>query len=229
LFYGQVTKYVPGKLWPILYQASVVGGSTGSAIKGTVAANLDMMLIAFFSSATLGAALLVASESPVLSLLVIVAGYWLAMLSITGCFVSDAIRMIITTTGLRWDRLTTTCSRAEADFSLMASCAAWFLVPIAAYFLMLTAVFHLSSSEMMVVTAHLLLAWIVGTLTVVVPAGLGVREMIFVGLGTIWSDGLPEEKLMAIAVISRLWQVLQDVSGGTLLFLFAFARRRLIN
>lgn len=218
VFYGQIAKYVPGKVWPILYQANSLDGISGRALKGITVANIDLMLLSLVSSAVLGIALLIYPYHPVSSWAVVAIGLALSVYVGRKCLISDVIRWLLFKTGLRWNKLEINCTNARLDLSLLLFCIALYVLPLVAYFLMLDAVFHLTSAERNTVTAYLLLAWTVSTLTLIVPAGLGVKEMVFVGLGTLGYLDVSTERLVAIAVVSRFWQVLQDLGGGAAVF-----------
>ncbi len=78
-FYGQIAKYVPGKIWGILYQATSVNQKGASS--SIAAANLDLMVISILSYLFLGMSLLASSVSMTLAATVFLLGLCVTILA----------------------------------------------------------------------------------------------------------------------------------------------------
>jgi uncharacterized membrane protein YbhN (UPF0104 family) len=64
-----------------------------------------------------------------------------------------------------------------------------------------------------------MLAWVVSVFAIVMPAGIGVREVVFLLIAGGGND-YPAGLLVTIAIVSRFWQLTVDIFGGAfILFL----------
>ncbi len=213
LFYvSQVTKYVPGKIWGLLYQASRVEGLTGSI--AILFSNIELMAIAGFTNVVIAIAILSARTYPAVSVVTLFLG-----IGIT-CYAARA-------NPLRFARqyLDKKFGTALPD-EIMAS--GTFLFDLFAYWLcsglfivanlaLLSAFFDLQTVSILHLIAYLQLAWAISVLFVVMPAGIGIREVIFLllaGGSTQHYEGL----LVTVAIVSRVWQVTMDLAGAALVF-----------
>jgi hypothetical protein len=88
-----------------------------------------------------------------------------------------------------------------------------FVLPVASSYFLLNYGMGIDQGLTLQLCALLLLSWIVGLLAFIVPAGIGVRELIFFSLGGVLTYP-PEPALLAsIALASRVVQVSIDVIG----------------
>ena len=78
------------------------------------------------------------------------------------------------------------------------------------------AVAHYSASDIAVGTASICLAWVVGTMAIIVPSGLGVRELAFVALATMFHVSADTHSLAAIAIVARVAQTLPDIFAAAI-------------
>ena len=90
---------------------------------------------------------------------------------------------------------------------------------IGSYVLMLKAVFYFPLHDSLFVIALLSIAWIGGVLSLVFPAGVGVREFLFIFFSAQVSLDYSFEILVSIALVTRVWQVLQEISALVIVFL----------
>ena len=91
-------------------------------------------------------------------------------------------------------------------------------MPAVSSFVLLAEGMHVATVQAAHLTALLLLSWLVGALAFVFPAGIGVRELVFVALAGIVSQ-TPHAGLFAgAALASRLVQILSDIVGVLLFF-----------
>jgi len=100
------------------------------------------------------------------------------------------------------------------------------MLPAASMYVLLAAGFGFEPARALSLTAALLLSWVGGMLAVVFPAGIGIRELLFMGAGATLTQAATPEQLAAVALMSRLIQVLADISGTALFAVFDLATKR---
>jgi len=215
-FYGQIAKYVPGKIWSIVFQKSFLekAGSTGAILFS----NIDLLIVSITINATIALCLILFNISFVFVLLIYVIGVIVCLIVSKSRYMSTAARFILPkfrrlerNPPLRQDTLSNT-------FIVLSYCAIWFFY-LTAWFLVLSASFGLSIREASGYIAFLGLSWIVGMLAFFVPAGMGVREGIFILLAKHAGIDVTIETLVSIAVITRLWLIIQEIGGASIIFL----------
>ncbi len=92
---------------------------------------------------------------------------------------------------------------------------------------MMYAVFDLPIQDSWRYIVYLNLAWIGGVLAFIAAAGLGVREIMFV-LVTGYSSGNVSLNVVAtIAVLTRFWQILEDLCGVVITLLYNIRVRKI--
>ena len=213
LFYlSQITKYVPGKIWGILYQASRVEGMTGSI--AILLSNIELMGIAIFTNIVIATSILSASTYPAVSWVTLIFGIGITYYVTK----ANALRFVRKYLNKKFDTksLDVITHSENVLFDLFAYwvCAGLFVI---ANFALLSAFFDLDTISKLHLIAYLLLASAISVLVVVMPAGIGVKEVIFLllaGGSTEYYEGL----LVTVAIVSRFWQVTMDLSGAALVF-----------
>ena len=215
-FYGQIAKYVPGKIWSIVFQKSFIekAGSTGAILFS----NIDLMIVSVTINATIAFCLILFKISFVCVLVMFVIGVTVCLIVTKSRYMYTVARFILSkfrlfekNPPLRQDTLSNT-------FIVLSYCAIWFFY-LTAWFLVLSASFGLSIREATVYIAFLGLSWIVGILAFFVPAGMGIREGAFIALARYAGIDAPLETLAALAVITRLWLIIQEIGGASIIFL----------
>ncbi len=207
-FVGQLGKYVPGGIWPVVGRAEMArrGGIPGAAAYGSTLLSLGLTYLAAVLMVLL--ALLSGSDGssevtwqPVLVLLPV------------GLIV---LHPRILGTALGWLRRLT---RRDLDVPvprwsvstllLVVHLPAWFGISFATWLVALT----LSGSppNLRNLVFATTLSWLVGFLAVPVPGGIGVREAVFVAAATsLASTGLAA----AVALVARVLFILVDLTGA---------------
>ena len=218
-FYGQIAKYVPGKVWGIVYQTSSVDRQ-GTALPITVA-NIDLMIISIVANLAIALTIISMDFETYIAVAVFLVGLAATGLVACSCFVGNAIDWSLSK--IRVDYVGKYGRKCRPSFSFLAIAAYYCLFCITgllAYYLMIHAVFGFSVKEVLTFAAYLILAWVAGVFAFVVPAGVGVREVLFIAFGAYMVPTVPMEILVTIAVISRLWQILQEIGAAFLVFLW---------
>jgi uncharacterized membrane protein YbhN (UPF0104 family) len=215
-FPGQLGKYVPGGIWPVVGRGelAVRGGVSRPAAYASVALSLALTYLA---------AALTALVFLVLSIL---AGedaggaFWvLLVLPIGLACLHPAV-------------LTRLVAAAERIFSrqvavdvpdyrttvrlLLAHVPAWVLIGVATWFV--ARAFMPEPPVWQVLFAGVL-SWIVGFVVIPVPGGIGVREAAFAAAAV----SLPNDVAATVAIVSRLCFITADLLGAGLIMLY---RRR---
>jgi hypothetical protein len=210
---GELGKYLPGSVWTVLGRGELArraGVARGPSYASTLLAYGTMCVAA---AAVCGVA------GPVMALSGGPGWGWafLPLVVLAPAAVHPSLLRAALAVGrkLTRGRLDAPVPSWPAMLRLVAWCApAWLLLGSAS--LSLTQLLHLDVSPTRIVLAAVA-AWVVGFLAVPVPAGAGVRELVFVAL-----CGLPTASGAAIALLSRTSLLLVDaVLGGSGLLLAA--------
>ncbi|NIB40031.1 hypothetical protein HBA55_10560 [Pseudomaricurvus alkylphenolicus] len=218
---GQIAKYIPGKIWGVVYQSSHLPDTKG--VKGIVVANIELMLVSLGMTLVIAASLFSSGVNLPLSVFIVVIGLMAFLYLYSLDLVSISARFL----PRRWQQLLTSDSHQTFETSLKEGSvffSLFFLSYTMSNILMLKAIFGLDIGEASVYTALLALSWVAAALTLVVPAGMGVRELIFIG-GAGWVlPEIPADVLISVAVLVRGWQVLQELVCVALISLPGFQR-----
>ncbi len=205
-FAGELGKYVPGGIWPVVGRGELArrGGVPRSVAYTSTLLSLGVMCVG--GAVTCGVlAPVVASEGgrvgPVWLLLAV------APLGIAVVHPAIFRRLL----GLAY-RVT----RGRIDLPappwrqmivlILVSVPAWVSIGLAS--VVTSSALHLDQQPARVLFAAVA-AWVVGFLAILVPAGAGVRELVFVAL-----CGLASGPAVAVAALTRVMLILVDGLGG---------------
>lgn len=203
-FLGQLGKYLPGSIWPVLAQMEL-GRDYGVRRTSSAAAATLLLVLAAVSGMAVAVVILPLTSTGLL------AGYrWVALAALPLLAVLHprvqqwlarvAGRLIRRPLGLR-----RTTARG------MAIAAAWMFVAWALFGLhlhLLVASTCSCDASLPVSTGVFALAWVSGFLVVIAPAGAGVREAVLVlGLATV----LDPAAALLVALVSRLSTTVSDL------------------
>ena len=209
-FVGQLGKYVPGGIWPVVGQAELArrGGTT----RGTAYSSTAMSMVAtFLGAATVAAAtgLIAPTDGRLLP-----AAITMALLAGIAILTIPSVRSTL-------DRLTHRVTRRE----LRLPDTQWFIVlvlrhvPVWLFFAGMS-VFSVVALgvdldaelviELIFVTC---ISWMAGFVIVGVPGGIGVREAIFIAMTT---APLGAGVAVSAAVLSRVVSIAVDLGGAAL-------------
>jgi glycosyltransferase 2 family protein len=205
-FAGEIGKYVPGGVWPVLGRGELA--RRGGVPRSTAYPSVGLSLAALYLAALALAAALVpldlagqaSSPGPLLLLLLLPAGL-----------------LVLHPRVLRWGRdLLVRFTGKGRDIYIppwrgtiglvISYLPAWLLIWAATW---CTARALLPDPPVLRIGIATTLSWVAGFAAVPVPAGAGVREAVFVA-----SSGLPAGIGATIAIGSRLVFLLADVAGA---------------
>lgn len=202
---GQLLRYLPGRIWGVVYQIGVTRDSLAAPI--IVRANLDLMVLLLIGNTVMAISLLGHRAGwPVLLL----AGIALLGVSIVGLlFLGGANGLLRRTASIlpdRASRLLHALAGTKADparLLVVAGCfvAGWALY-LAAWQMLGQAYPIYAEVDFVNLCALYTLASIIGIVAAITPAGLGVREAAFVVLA---GAGTGTDVVAFIAVFGRVW------------------------
>jgi glycosyltransferase 2 family protein len=207
-FAGEIGKYVPGGIWPVVGRGELA--RRGGVPRGRAYPSVGLSLAALYLAA-LGLAcalvpldLVEQSESPgALALLVLLP---VGLAALHPRVLTWARDQVVRLTGRGTDLKIPPWGRTIA---LVASyLPAWLLIWAATW---CTARALLPHPSLLRIGVATMLSWVAGFVAVPVPAGAGVREAVFVA-----ASGLPVGIGATIAVGSRLAFLVADVAGAAL-------------
>ncbi|OII08585.1 lysylphosphatidylglycerol synthase transmembrane domain-containing protein [Curtobacterium sp. MCBA15_005] len=219
-FVGQLGKYIPGGVWSIAAQAEL-GRAHGLQRTGSAVAALASMLVSMVTAAVVGiVAVLLASSTGFATF------WWLIPLIVVGlvCLTPPVLGRLIAVAFriLRRPAQDTTLTWTGTVMSLVWSLVMWLAYGVQATLVL--RVFGADSPTLFpVAVGAYAVAWLVGFVVVIAPAGIGPREGILVLLlGSVAGGSAP----LALAVISRVFMTIGDVVLAGVGALLAARHRR---
>lgn len=218
---SQAAKYMPGSVWPAVIQGEM--GRRFHVPRRTMLASYAYILLQSVAAAGVlsGLALFgpTAGWARLSALLALVGGAGLVVaLQFPQLFhrVLDVAFRRFTGSGMPAD-----VRRAPLNRGLFWVVSAWFLGGVATW--LLSAPLGVDPGDLPFVVGASALAWVVGLVVVIVPAGAGVREVVLVlTLGQV--IGTPQA--LTVAVLSRFLQVVVDLLLAAVLGLPHYLRLR---
>jgi uncharacterized membrane protein YbhN (UPF0104 family) len=205
-FAGEMGKYLPGGIWPVVGRGELASraGVSRSVAYGTTMLSLGLMVLGGLMLCAVLLPLAMAQED-------VPRWVWLALLGLPiGLALLHPVVL-----GRVFDLLRrTTRGRVDlkpASWGRMVELAAtsvptWVLVGVASW--LVTSGLGFEAPFLRIVFAATL-AWVAGFLAVPVPAGAGIREIVFVA-----TCGLGTTEATVVATVSRFLFILVDAVGG---------------
>lgn len=206
-FVGQLGKYIPGGVWAIAAQAEL-GRAHGLARSGSAVASLASMLVSMVTAALVGIVALLFSASDGLAHY-----WWLAVVVVIG-LVALTPPVLSRLIAIAFRLLRRPAEPTVLTWGGTLASMAWSIVMWLAYGVQATFVLRTfgadSPSVFAVSTGAYAVAWLVGFLVVIAPAGLGPREGVLVLL---LASVVPPAggAALALAVVSRVFMTIGDV------------------
>jgi hypothetical protein len=221
-YWSQLAKYVPGRIAAILVQSATL--DVPGAVAISVITNVELIAVTTGLCALAAFSCLAAQSSYALAVAIavagVVAGAWAIRLDWMP-LMRKAARMFRFTVPAR------TREETRPPFArAMALAAGSLVLPASSMYVLLAAGFGFDANHALSLTAALLLSWVGGMLAVVFPAGIGIRELLFMGAVATLTQAATAEQLAAIALMSRLIQVLTDLSGTGLFAVLDLATKQ---
>lgn len=222
-FYSQIAKYIPGKIWSIWYQAANLTSS--HAVASVLFANIDLALSSVILVSGISIAIVLAKISLAMAVIATAVLFYAFLFVVTKCLpfnLSSRLSIYLINKKNRW----CVCREISPSSYVCYVFVLYTVLYVASYVLMLISVFGISIYSAVTYTAYLGLAWVVGVLAVISPSGLGVRELFFVFITQTMVLDVSLDQIAAIAVVSRAWSVVLELSGAIIVH-FWFRLQRL--
>ena len=198
-FVGQIGKYVPGSLWPVVVQAEL-GRDHGVPRRRSAAATLVLILLSAFSAllvviATLPFVPAVAENGFGWALLLVVPLVVLLHPRVTGRLLDRALRLIGRPPLGEWTSLRGTA------IALGWALGSWACAGLQVWCLAVSLGAPRTWHTLALTIGGYALAWAVGLIVVVAPAGAGARE---VALAALLSGTLDAGGIVVVVLLSRV-------------------------
>lgn len=205
---SQIAKYVPGRVWTVLLQATLVGDR--ARLGRLVTANLEVALFTMTASLGVGIA----------ALAFVVAGAWaswvvfilLSLGSVLLLRLDFTVRVVVTVLRIwrKWRGLPDTVSEPVScpSYKTMLGWSGLFIASYTSgWLLLLTLGLGHNFRTGILMLGAIAAAWALGTLSML-PGGIGVREAVFVALGVL--AGVNATDYAAVAVATRIVLIILD-------------------
>ncbi len=219
---SQIAKYIPGKIWGVVYQVSHTMGGRAT-IAGVTLANLELAFAMLVAMGAVAAALLYFPTHKIIAVTIILLGMIGFVLLCRINTVRSILRFL--PDSARKLRLLPETASGTKPITYSSACMFYGVICCSCMFahvLMLHAVFRFSWQESIFYFALLLVAWIGGVLAFIFPAGMGVKEVLFIAVSSYMAPQHSFELLTSIVVLTRFWQIIQELICATIaLFLRA--------
>lgn len=208
---GQLLRYLPGRLWGLVYQISTARQLI-PAVQIT-RANIDFMVFALFGNSII-AVLLIGNHKAWDNWLLIALGIS-GIFFLGGLFLGGAnwlIRVFASYLPNRWRQLISNLTETQPNLYQMILIFAVFISSWILYLAgwnLLGLVFHdFSSVDFTLLCAFYTVASIIGIISALTPAGLGVREAVFFFLAM---NSTTPEVIAFFAIFGRVWLMLVEI------------------
>jgi glycosyltransferase 2 family protein len=210
-FVGQIGKYVPGSLWPVVVQAEL-GRDHGVARRRSAAATLVLILLSAFSALVVVLAGLpflpgVADSELGWTLLLVVPLLVVLHPRVLGRLLDRALKAVGRPPLGEWTSLRGTA------VALGWALASWACSGLQVFCLVISLSAPRTWHTLALATAGYALAWVAGFVVVVAPAGAGAREL---ALATLLSPVLGTGEVGVVVVLSRLLFTASDLALAAL-------------
>lgn len=208
---SQPAKYVPGKVWQAVTQSIVLRGRSSFASVGVT--NIELSVVAVLHATGLGLVCLFVSNPPIAIVIAAatIACGWALVRFPSGQMLLALIprlrHLLRPDTSEKQDLVVGSATLLYLTMAALATnfAASWWLLVAAHTGLSTLQVLHLLASLWLGIAASLL--------ALPIPAGLGIREAVMTGIGTVLVPGVPTNLLISIALLVRCWQLLVDFAS----------------
>jgi hypothetical protein len=197
-YLSQLAKYVPGRIAALLVQSATLAAPRSMTV--TLVTTVELMAITIWTCTIAAAICALWSAYPLAA----------GAVAVVGTVVAAWLMRIDWKPALRvaWrlarrtfdDRALEVCERPSYARALVLAAGA-IALPAASMFTLVAWGFRLDGHQALVITSALLLSWVGGTIAVLFPAGIGIREMLFLALGHIAGTSISLDHLAAIALL----------------------------
>lgn len=215
LVYSQMIKYIPGRVWVLLYQASMLKGIRFSG--AVVFANMDFLIMSIVLVISVSASLLLLHFGALWAIVCLFVGLLPFIACARFCHLSTIIRHLLPSFS-KYPVIDHHCQYSAKTAKVMLFYLFYSITYTFSHILMMYSIFGFSTSQSTDYIAYLGLGWVVGALSILVPGGVGVKELVFVIMAKSATESPDFAMLTTIAVVSRMWTISQEVTAVALLY-----------
>lgn len=207
-FLGQLGKYVPGSVWPIVAQAELSREYGVPRARAGFASVTQMLVGLVVGVCVAGSTLALASSEALADY------WWLLLVALAG--VAVLVPPVFNRLVALAMRLTRRAPAGQVSGRAILASALWCVGMWAAFgvhvWLLASAIGAAPENLLLLSTGGYALAWVVGFVIVFLPAGAGAREAALV---LALAPVLPREDALVVAIVSRVLMLVGDgVSAG---------------
>ena len=219
--YSWIGRYVPGKVAYLVgrfYLGRAAGVPARALVGGMAYENVLILIMAMVVSALLLVPSLAVESESFLPYLALPAAAIAGVLLLQPAVLSRVLRLAMRLTGrdlpdsdwiLPARRMARTLALSAIVFSLSGL----------GFYLMIASLTDYPARYLPLAAGTMALGAVVGTVSIITPAGLGVREGVLVGL---LQFTMPRELAVLIAVVARVWATVVDLALVGLCFAFDY-------
>jgi glycosyltransferase 2 family protein len=220
-FFGQMAKYIPGRFWSILYHATFL--KRQGATSAVLFANLDLTAVVILRNLAVAMALILFYYQAWLAGIMFVLGSFAFWHLGRSCWIANIFRFV-TSQFKSFSRNISPCVTCRHTRNILFISTSSWVTYLAANFLVMKAAFNLPTEQAALYIAYFSMAWVIGVISFIVPAGIGIREITFVFLAQYIGQGQAAgvEFLAAIAIVYRFWHIILELSGLCLGFVLGY-------
>jgi len=217
---SQIARYLPGRIFGIAYQLSLAEKEINKI--ALVHANISFMYIDILSNTSLAAAIFFFYYDYIwISLIIIAISFISALYIAPEKIVNTGIIHILRLfphleNKIIKQNLTQPISDKRAISIGFISNMIAILFNLFSWWSLLYIFPLLPKDNMVILWCCYMLAWIIGFIIILIPAGLGIRENVFIYLGKMF---VSTPVLVALSIIARIWFILIDIVLYILVFL----------
>jgi len=225
LFVGQMIRHLPGRFWGVVYQINAVREKI-SALE-MIKINYDFMIISAGLTIVIPTSVIFYSFKPILGIsfffISIVLLTYSLKKNIHIIIIQKSINILPFTNIKLIDKIQpiNSYSFLEIISALCWGGLGWIFYFIGWKFLGFTFE-SFSYINLYLLCAIYSIAWLIGFLSIITPSGIGVREMAFILL----TPEFGNTNMAIIAVIIRLWLLIDDIVLSVIFFLLYYLKIR---
>ena len=224
-FYGQMAKYIPGRFWSILYHATFL--KQRGATSAVLFANLDLTAVVILRNLAIAMALVLFYYQIWLAGIMFILGSFAFWHLSKSCWLANILRFVAGQFKTFSQNISSCVTCPNNKNVLLISTSSW-VTYLVANFLVMKAAFNLPTEQAALYVAYFSIAWVIGVISFVVPAGIGVREITFIFLAQYMNQGqaVGVEFLAAIAIVYRFWHIILELGGLYIGFVLGYFKQR---
>lgn len=204
---SQVVRYLPGRLWGIVYQVQVRDNSVQT--RSVVKANVVQFALFSLNSIAVAVSAYVYYDKGIVIGLITFAALMMLIFLVLRTSLLQRIASLMTRIAISEEQSRFVNNKDLLILGLLQ--LEWFL-----YFMACALILpgHVNFTDILIIASNYVVAWVVGIITTVLPSGLIVREASFIWLSSLF--GFDPTDMFAFSIVARVIFTLADIVSATL-------------